>query len=87
MLLWLLILTGAFSGGLLVLHGFSKTKEVDELVLQTYEDLLKQVVEEKIKQQKKEMDERENEREIEVALAADTDELPPLPVTGHDTAD
>lgn len=40
MTLWLIILGGALAGGLLVLHGFSKNKEVSARVLDTYQTLL-----------------------------------------------
>ena len=38
---WLIILGGALMGGLLVLHGFSKTKETNDCVLDAYDKLLR----------------------------------------------
>ncbi len=38
--LWLIILAGAFGGGLLVLHGFSKCKAGGEQMLETYQQML-----------------------------------------------
>lgn len=38
---WFIVLGGALAGGLLVLHGFSKTKETNDCVLDAYDDLLR----------------------------------------------
>jgi len=37
---WLIVLGGALAGGLLVLHGFSKTKQVNDCTLDAYDNLL-----------------------------------------------
>lgn len=42
---WLIILAGAFGGGLLVLHGFNKCKTGGEQVLETYQQMLNKAAE------------------------------------------
>lgn len=41
--LWLIILGSALAGGLLVLHGFGKTKQVSSSMLDCYQVMLKEI--------------------------------------------
>ncbi len=43
MILWLIILGTGLAGGLLVLHGFGKAKEVREGMLEKYWELLDEI--------------------------------------------
>lgn len=39
-MLWLIILASALGGGILLLHGFAKSKGASELMLDTYQQML-----------------------------------------------
>jgi hypothetical protein len=61
--LWLIIAVSAIGGGIVFLHGFRKSKDSCELMLETYQGMLKQSleIEEKKKKEKADAEEDENE--------------------------
>jgi hypothetical protein len=67
MVLWAIILGGALGGGLLVLHGFGKSKAASPQMLTAYQQMLKMVAERKKFRRGDQADVSEGEGDLDVA--------------------
>ena len=65
--LWLIILAGAFGGGLLLLHGFSKCKAGGEQMLETYQQMLDEAIKRRRDRQDGKTDDSERDDQPEDA--------------------
>lgn len=71
MVLWLIILAGAFGGGLVVLHGFSKWKAGGEQMLETYQQMLNHAAEQRRRREGAKTGNPKSDGRIEAVLPDD----------------
>ena len=59
--LWLIIAMSSFGGGLILLHGFRKSKETSENMLEMYHDMLQKSLEAPSKDDEEDEDDEDGE--------------------------